>query len=340
MKKKGLILIIILTLNSCASILNGKRTKVKVSADKASKIIFENDTISIDKNQTTIRPIRSKKPLEIKVIKDSLQQNFSFDKKLSNTIFLNVYNYGFGLAVDLFSNKAYRYKNNLHFVTDSLSKKIVLSNKKVTIIPKNKVFIYTSPLQAFDFFSIPMATLGIEYFIKNNFSLSAEYGTLVPNIKLKRHKISYLKEKASLYRFETKWYNAINLTKNVHLNEYLGFEIRQLNSQYNDYLDYTINNNPNQNKPTRDDFATRKRVTIINIKYGTIVPLGKRFYFDFYSGLGLRMKKFSHINLEFDKNIHQIYDDDFPSFEFREFKNYNKKTMLNLSLGCKFGINL
>lgn len=339
-KKTGLLLIIILTLNSCASIFNGKRTKVKISADKDSKIIFDSDTISIDIKQTTIRPLRSKKPLKIRVLKDSLQQDFSFNKKLSNTVFLNIYNYGLGLAVDLFHNKGYRYKNNLHFVTDSLSNKIMLSNKKVTIVPKNKVFIYTSPLQAFDFFSIPMVTLGVEYFVKNNFSISAEYGGLVAKMKLSRHNITYLKEKASTYRFETKWYNGINLTENVHINEYLSLEIRNINSQYNDFIDYTDKNNSNLNNLKRDDFATRKRVTIINLKFGTLVPLGKRFYFDFYSGLGLRIKRFNHINLEFDKNIHQIYDDDFPSFEIREFKNYTRKTMPNLSLGCKFGINL
>ena len=307
-KQIALLLILILTLTSCASIFNGKRTKVKISADKDSKIIFDNDTISIDINQTTIRPFRSKKPLQIRVLKDSLQQDFSFNKKLSNTVFLNIYNYGLGLAVDLFHDKGYRYKNNLHFVTDSLSNKIMLSSKKVTIVPKNKVFIYTSPLQAFDFFSIPMVTLGVEYFVKNNFSISAEYGSFVANMKLSRHNITYLKEKASTYRFETKWYNGINLTENVHIDEYLGLEIRNINSQYNDYIEYTDKNNPNQSNTMRDDFATRKRVTIINLKFGTLVPIGKRFYFDFYSGFGLRIKRFNHVNLEFDKKYYFHFD--------------------------------
>ncbi|QOD61627.1 hypothetical protein H9I45_04035 [Polaribacter haliotis] len=338
MKNIGFIIVLILTLNSCASILNSSTTKVKISADKKSKIIFKNDTISIYKKQTAIKAERSKKPLKITVIKDSLQKDFYIKSKLSSTLLLNVYNYGAGLIVDLFSSKRFRYPSNLHFVTDSLSNNIVLSNKKITVLTKNTFFIYTYPIQLFDFFSIPMTTLGTEYFVKNNFSLSAEYGINYPKTKLRRHNITYLDEKAFTYRFETKWYNSINLTRNVHLNEYLGFEFREIRSQYNDYIDYT-DKNTNQNNFIRDDFATKKRVTIFNLKYGILIPIGKQFYFDFYTGLGIRIKKFNHLNLEFDKTIHNLYDDDFPTFYFREFKNYNKKAFLNLSLGCKFGIN-
>lgn len=339
MRKIGFLLIIILTLNSCASILNRETTTVKISADKASKIIFKNDTISINREKTTINPLRSKKPLHITVLKDSLQQDFSLKKKISANTFLNVYNYGAGVIYDIYTNKAFRYANNLHFVTDSISNKIVLSNKKITIIPKNKLFVYTSPLKPFDFFSIPTISLGTEYFISNNFSVSAEYGVLFPDAKIKKHTISYLEEKAFSYRFETKWYNGINLTKNVHLNEYIGLEFREISSQYNEYLDYYDKNDPIfQENYIRDDFATEKRVTIVNLKYGLLVPVGKRFYFDLYTGVGLRIKRFNRINLEYDSEIHNIKSDNFFSFAFQDFQDYDKKNLFNFSLGCKFGI--
>ena len=341
MRKIGFLLVIILTLNSCATILNSKHTTVKVSADNASEIIFNNDTIVINKKQIKIRPLRSNKPLKITVLKDSLKKDFYFKKKISGTYFLNIHNYGVGCIVDLFNHKRFRYKHNLHFITDSVSKNITLSNKKVTVVPKNKLFIYTSPLKSLDFFSIPMLTIGVEYLMINNFSISAEYGTLFPNTKLQDHKISYLKEKASEYRFEVKWYNGINLTENVHLNEYLGIEFREIQSQYNNYLDYVDKNDTSQNLIT-DDFATKKRVTILNLKYGILMPIGKRFYFDFYTGLGLRIKRFNHINLEYNDDLHQINYDDFFFFDFRSsrFENYDKKNLFNISLGFKFGINL
>lgn len=337
MKKLVFSLIIILLLNSCASILNGDRTSINISADKESKIIFKKDTISINNEQTTIRPLRSKKSLQIRVLKDSLTKDFYLKKKLSKLFWLNIFNnYGAGMLVDLTNNRRFTYKHNLHFITDSITNTIVLSTKKVAIMPKNKFLVYTSPLQFLDFFSIPMATLGTEYFIKDNFSVSAEYGFRNTGFYNRNHRVSFLKEKSSIYRFETKVYNKINLTNNVHLNEYLGLEFRKINSQYNDKIDYFDDNN----NFITDDFATKKTVTIVNLKYGLLVPIGKRFYFDFYSGLGVRMKKFDHINLEYDKSIHQIDDDDFPSFDFRDFKNYDKKTLLNFSLGFKFGIKI
>ncbi|MFK8058960.1 MAG: hypothetical protein AB8B78_02610 [Polaribacter sp.] len=341
MKKTGIFILIILTLNSCASILNGNRTTVKISADKESRIIYNNDTISINKEQTKIKPIRSKEPLKISVLKDTLKQEFYFSSKLSRNFYLNfVTNYGLGIFLDFTNNRRFTYNKNFHFATDTIKKQIVLSDKKVAIMPKNTFLLYTSPLQAIDFFSIPMATIGIEYFPKDNFSLSVEYGVKIADNFDKRNNVIILEEKAINYRLQAKWYNKINYRKNVHINEYLAIEFRQINSQYNDKLEYGLKNNSNKRNNIRDDFATRKNVTIINLKHGFLIPIGNRFYVDFYGGFGLRIKKFEDIELEFDDAIHTIYDEDDLSFSISDFQDSFKKPALNLSLGFKFGIKL
>ncbi|TXD50886.1 MULTISPECIES: hypothetical protein [unclassified Polaribacter] len=340
MKKLALLLIITVFLHSCASILNGKKTLVKISTDNKSTIIFKNDTLLTSEKQVIIQPKRSKKPLKITILKDSLREDFYFNRKISAVFGLNIMGvYGLGFLVDLTNNKRFTYQRNLHFITDTLSKKIVISNKKVTLLPKNKFFIYTSPLHAFDVFSIPMATLGSEYFIQNNISLSAEYGINLPNNQTRNNTISYLNEQAITYKFETKFYNLINFTNNVFLNEYISLEFREIKNQYNDKINYF--DDENQSDFITDDFATKKRVTIVNLKYGLLIPIGKRFYLDVYSGFGIRIKKFKHINLEYDKMIHQIdFSDDFTFFDLRSFKNYNQKSFLNYSLGFKFGLKL
>jgi hypothetical protein len=342
MKKISLSFITILILNSCASILNGERTSIKISSDNESETVFKKDTIFTNQKQSIIRPLRSKKTIKISVLKDSLKQDFYLKPKLSSILWLNAYTYGLGMFIDRSSNKRFTYKHNLHFVTDSVSQKIVISRKKVALLPKNKFFLFTTPLLAFDFFSIPILSLGLEYFIKDNLSLSAEYGVKLYSINSQKPKVSYLKDKALTYRLEAKWYNGINLTKNVHLNEYIALEFREISSQYNDHINYFERNDSNRNNYIIDDFATIKRVTILNLKYGLLVPLGNRFYFDFYSGFGIRIKRFNHLNLEYNKTIHQIYDEDeiFPSFPLRGFKNYTQKPFLNYSLGFKFGIKL
>jgi hypothetical protein len=113
-------------------------------------------------------------------------------------------------------------------------------------------------------------------------------------------------------------------------------------NQYNDHINYFERNDSNRNNHIIVDFATKKRVTVLNLKYGLLVPLGNRFYFDFYTGFGIRIKRFNHLNLEYNKTIYQIYDEDdlFPSFPLIRFEDYRKKTLLNYSLGFKFGIKL
>ena len=341
-KKLGIFLLISISLSSCASLLNNKKTVVKISTDAGSTIIFNKDTLFTNQKKSTIRALRSKETIKISVFKDSLKQDFYLEPKLSSIFWLNAYTYGLGMLIDLSSNRRFTYKHNLHFVTDSVSKKIVISHKKVALLPKNKFFLFTTPLLAFDFFSIPILSLGSEYFVKDNISLSAEYGAQFRTINYKQPNVSYLKDKATTYRLETKWYNGINLTKNVHINEYIALEFRKIRSQYNDNFIYFERNNSSQNNYTTDYFATKKTTTILNLKYGLLIPIGNRFYFDFYSGFGIRIKRFNHTNLEYNKTIHQIYDEDdfFPSFPLRGFEDYRKKTLLNYTLGFKFGIKL
>lgn len=337
MKKYTLFFFAVILLNSCASIFHRNTTTVKVSADKESQIIYQQDTLKINRKQLKIEPTRSKKSLKLTVIKDSLQKDFYLKNKISKTYWANILTtYGIGLLVDLTNNKRFTYKHNLHFVTDSIKSTIEISNKKITKIPKNSFFIYTSPLQFLDFFNIPMATIGTEYFPVDNWSLSAEIGYRFTDFSYRDVNIEFLDEKAKLLRFETKWYNAINFSNNVHLNEYIGLEYRQIKSQYNDNIDYFFRNG--QRNIITDNFATVKTVSTLNLKYGLLMPIGDKFYFDFYTGLGVRTKHFNYSNLEYDSQIHQISNDGSTFLGIRRFKNYRIKSFLNYSLGLKFGI--
>jgi hypothetical protein len=345
--------IAVFLLSSCATILNGKRTTVKLSADRESRVLYNNDTIRINKTRTSIYPLRSKKTIKLTVLQDSLQGDFYLNRKISNLFWANIFNpinlYAgvIGLGTDLTNKKRFTYKRNLHFTKDTVNNKIVLSNKKVISIPKKQLFIYNDPLRLIDVLSIPMATLGVEYFVKNNISLSTEYG-LSGNQPSFRNLTSedeiLIREKGRMYRLESKLYNTFNLTKNVHLNEYVSFEFRNIKSQFNDVIEYVDKgsfDNLSDNEiydveATRDVFATKKNVSIVNVKYGILVPVGKRFYFDFYSGLGIRMKRLKDINKEFDPNIHEIFEED-DLFSFNPFDFNQEGNSLNISLGFKIG---
>lgn len=338
-KKIGFYYVTLLLLSSCATIFNGKRTKVRISADSDSKIVYLKDTIKIGKKQITIYPKRSKEVLKIEVLKDSLHQDFFLKKKLSRTFISNVFNlpftYGLSIGLDLTNKKRFTYKRNLHFRTDLIKNKIILSNKKVELLPKKQLFIYTNPLRSVDIFSMPLLTLGTEYFFKDNFSISLEYGIKIPGINISRRGGNEFKEKGNLYRLEGKLYNKTNLTKNAYLNEYFGLETIYINGQYNDATEYALRNSEQNSNNIRDEFVTQLNIKIINIKYGILVPVSKRFYFDLYTGLGLRIQRFQDKHLEYDSNIH-VDLDDFPNFDIRDFSGINSNH-LNLSLGFKFG---
>lgn len=343
MKLNVLYFTLFLILNSCTTILNGKKTRVAITSDSEASLIYNNDTISINQEKTYIHPSRTNKPLELSITKDSITENFVFKRKVSPLFWLNITSpYVLGFPIDLTNKKRFTYRHHLDFKTDTISNKIVLNHEKLVSMPKTTFLVYTSPLQNIDFLSTPMFTLGAEYFFKENLSLSLEYGNQLSSNSRYDYNIEYLKNKSALYRAEAKWFNGINLTRNVHLNEYLGLELRVIKSQFNDIVNYTVKNTNNQNfNSFTDDYAAKKNVTIINLKYGVFVPIGKKLYFDFYTGFGIRFKTFDYLNLEYDRNIHFVeYSDTFLFPDLAKFNDFEKRTYFNYALGCKFGVRL
>lgn len=349
-KSKLIFCLSFLTLTSCVTVLNRPVTKVKISSETNSKLIFLNDTINISQKPTTIRPLRSKQALKLTVFNDSLQNDFLFKRKISEMYWANIFAFNIspiGFGVDLFSDKRFGYESNVHFKVDSISSKIIVGRDKVSPNPKKTFLIYTSPLQAFDFFSVHMPTIGTEYFINKRLSSSIEFG-YNPNPFFRNTEAKINKEYAYLYKTEFKYYPRKNFFKNVRTNEYFSFEYKQINSQFNDKISYSLINNNfiNANNDDFDDwindtFVTQKKVSVFNIKYGFLVPIRKRFYFDFYTGMGLRLKNYNYVNLEYDPDIHYI--DDFGYWiipDYTSFTNEKRQIISNFSLGFKFGIKL
>ena len=121
---------------------------------------------------------------------------------MSGLFWLNAYTYGLGMHVALNNNKRFTYKRNFHFVTDSISKKIISNPKKRAVLVKNKFFLLSTPLQALDFFSIPTLSIDSEYFNKNNIHLSAAHGVTFLLLNYEQPNVPYIKDKASTYRLE------------------------------------------------------------------------------------------------------------------------------------------
>jgi hypothetical protein len=339
--------ILLVLCSSCATIFNGKQTKVKIFAPENTSVVFNEETIAIKNGETQIYPERSKDSLKFTLINNSLSGDFTFRRKISSTIYLNLFILpygGAGLIADLLNKRRFTYDRNLRFKIDTISQSFLLSKEKLNPFKQHTTFVYTSPLQALDFFSQPMVSLGVEYFPLDNLSVSGEYSSVFTDrLRDNSNTIKTVENKGRAFRYEIKYYNLLSISSNPKVNEYIGLEARFIRQQFNRTLRY---NRANQdiNFNIRESIAVVKSVNVFNLKYGLNYPIGNRMFIDFYFGLGVRDKIFKNPNSQFNPQTDELFSDDDDSFFFDFDSNYREgiddiKT-INLSLGFKFGIKI
>ncbi|WP_204345248.1 hypothetical protein [Psychroserpens algicola] len=335
------IIISVLLLQSCATLYNSETTKVKIFVPENTSLVFDNDTLSLEKNYLTVFPKRSKDDLKFSLFNSETESDFSFKSRKSTYYYLNILtNYGIGMLIDANSNKRFTYKNVIHFELDTTTQNFVVSNSKISPFRQHDVFMYTSPLRAIDITSDPMLTLGVEYFILDDFSVSLEYGTIFTQRFRVNPTNELVENKGHSQRLEIKYYNGFNLTQNPRINEYLGLEARFISHQFTDDIQYLITDEDISYTRT-EDFIVQKAVSVFNLKYGFNFPVGKRLYFDVYSGFGLRLKDIKNPNIFFDRNLHSYLDiGHHDYFGKSNLEAYQKNSNFNVSLGFKFGIKL
>jgi hypothetical protein len=89
------------------------------------------------------------------------------------------------------------------------------------------------------------------------------------------------------------------------------------------------------------DFIVRKSVSVYHLKYGFNFLVGKRLYFDIYSGFGIRLKNIKNPNLFFDRDLHKyIETGNHDYFGTDNLESYQNEVNFNFSLGFKFGVKL
>lgn len=341
MRQYLLLLLALLFLNSCATVLNGKTTKVNIHAPKGTIVTHDSATYQIDDDYIQIITKRSKDSLRLTLSNDSILTPFAFQKRTSALLFLNLYTpYGAGFLLDLTNPKRFTYKRNLRFKIDSTQQKFISPSNAPLVFKKHDVFVYTTPLKAIDFFTQPMLTLGAEYFVFKDVSISAEYGTVFTKRLGKKPKFEVFKNKGRAFRYELKLYNLLGKSRNQRFNNYLGFETRFLRFQFSDQDSY-YTTNEDINYYVNVPFGVDKKVDIFNLKYGVNYPIGKRFYFDVYTGLGIRIRDIKNIYSteppERDTTYFTDDDDDHCFFCFRRNETQDSGTFFNFTLGFKFG---
>ena len=111
----GIILVLICALfSSCATILNKEKTSSTIYSQSAATIIVNQDTVITVNNKTTLVLERSKDPLEITILTDTLMRKVSVNARGSMAYRMNIYNYGLGLLLDYNNKKRYNYPSKIY----------------------------------------------------------------------------------------------------------------------------------------------------------------------------------------------------------------------------------
>ncbi|WP_179338881.1 hypothetical protein [Winogradskyella ludwigii] len=344
MKNIIIVVLVALMLNSCATLFNGKRTKVNVYAPENTIVVYKNSTTPLNEGRAKLRPERSKDSLSFTLINDSISTDFKFRRKVSGTIYGNLFfpsALGLGFLIDLTNQRRFTYKRNMHFEIDSTTSEFKIFKGTKMPINQHTTFIYTSPLLAIDVFSQPMISLGAEYFLIKNFSISAEYASIYTEKLRVNSALSQAKNKGRSFRFELKYYNLISITDNPKINEYIGLEARFIRQLYSKNINY-YRSNQDINYVISEPIAVHKSVDIFNLKYGLNFPIGKHLFIDLYSGIGFRNKHITNPNAQFNPETDYLsnYDDDshFIILDEDYLEGSDDRKQFNFALGFKFGI--
>ncbi|WP_299122778.1 hypothetical protein [uncultured Winogradskyella sp.] len=337
------LILLLLLCTSCATLVNGKTTRVTITAPTNTRVEFNNGTSTVEDGTTEIFPKRTKDSLVIKLSNGSISNDFKFPRKTSPAIFFNLfipYSFGAGFLVDLTNQKRFTYQKHLYFQIDSSTNTFYIPKKKALRFNKNDIFIYTTPLKAIDAFSQPMLTIGAEYFFADRMSISGEYGTVYTDRLGGEPDFKLVENKGRMFRYELKYYNLVNVSSNPRINEYIGLEARFLRYQFNDDLRFT-RTNEDISYFVRETFAVQKSIDVFNLKYGINFPIGKRLYLDLYSGFGLRFVEIKNPNRNYNPET-DVLDEDidgyFLNFRRSNIQGVDDGTEFNFTLGFKFGI--
>lgn len=207
-----------------------------------------------------------------------------------------------------------------------------------------RILFKLAPLALIDDISFPAIQTGVEVALSdkiswyNEFSFRYRKGLsdngdtsfLTPGgYRVKSELRYYLGDRKYDYDRLNGYYLAVNLfyQKNAR-NMYVGYHYKQ------DTSEFTFS----------DDFGVTKKVWGGNLIIGKQIAMGKRFMFEFYGGLGVRIRDIVTVAREFDNDRHyENHAKDGSYFDLAgqkpELKD-GKTGTINISLGIRFAYRL
>lgn len=289
--------ILILTLNSCATLFNSKWTNVTIITSAPSKALLDGKSLNYYGTRKLITIDRSNQPLKITAYNDSVSKTISVKPINSFAYWLNAYpsiHFWTGFCIDTKTGKRYAYPKIVYM---DLNKN---DNTYLTYIPLNESYhkysniLKITPLKLTGQIN-PAIELSYERRTGNSFSTQIMASYLLPksvwgvstdfNPDIKGGRVS----------LEEKFY----FKKSAPLGPYFSLEFNYLKNRYRDIWDFGVKNIYSDTTYNftnyRDEYGINKQTYSLNLKFGYQMIV-KRLSLDFYGGLGLKYKDVVHFD--------------------------------------------
>jgi hypothetical protein len=187
----------------------------------------------------------------------------------------------------------------------------------------NFLCVKIAPLSLLDIYSGMSPRIGVEYKIKNSYTIYNEIGSYIPNVN------SNTNNKGILTKIELKYYF---YEPKLKVNKYISGELFYKHQSFNSYDTIQINS-----IKYFKDYHVSKDVGCITIKYGVLVQYKYKIVLDYFIGLGYRYKN-SKSSLTEDENRNIK-----PDGIYQANVNLSKAgtfTYLNFDMGIKIGYRI
>jgi hypothetical protein len=207
-----------------------------------------------------------------------------------------------------------------------------------------RVLFKLAPLALIDDFSFAAIQGGVEVALSDRMSWFNEFGFRYRNGLIDNGDTSFVKPGGFKIKSELRYYlkdwndNAGRLT-----GYYLAVNLFYLKNTRNAYVGY-YNKQDTTKATTSDDFGMTRKVWGGNLIIGKQMALGKRFMFEYYGGLGVRIRNIVTVAREFDAERHREHHAHDASFmdlagQKPELKD-GKTGTINISLGIRVAYRL
>ncbi len=275
LKTSGVIVyIILISLSSCATILNKSTQNITVHTKGTQKVIIGKDTLVPQKNKIRLTVNRSKNPLNITLLKDSVFQKTEIQSGNSFAYYSNIYfNSGIGMLVERKNPKRFGYPSAISLNTDEIPEIYSLHQlpkKGSTNLNLVVPYINNFSLQpkgegnksSTGFMGIG---IGMDYYYNNNQFLNISTGAAMD------FPLPFFAPIDHVGNYEVMGSMYVNVTNNHHFNRFtVGYGIGFSRNFWN--LNEGIFDN---DKPMRD--AVHKNNSALGLVFSSHYRIGQKF---------------------------------------------------------------